>query len=96
MGGFGRDCYICSRITKFRHFLVMYLLGYDVGSSSVKAAIVNAQTGECVASDFYPKSEAPIKAHKAGWAEQSPENWWQYLKEATHAVMRQLAHLPYW
>lgn len=65
----------------------MYLLGYDVGSSSVKAAIVNVQTGECVASDFYPKSEAPIKALRAGWAEQSPENWWQYLKEATRAVM---------
>lgn len=65
----------------------MYLLGYDVGSSSVKAAIVNADSGQCVASDFFPKSEAPIKALRSGWAEQAPADWWQYLKEATRAVM---------
>ena len=58
----------------------MYLLGYDIGSSSVKAALVDAATGKCVASDFFPKSEAPIKALRHGWAEQDPENWWKYLK----------------
>lgn len=65
----------------------MYLLGYDIGSSSVKAALVNAETGECVASDFYPKTEAPIKAVKDGWAEQKPENWWNYLKMATASIL---------
>ncbi|MCM1451010.1 MAG: FGGY family carbohydrate kinase [Clostridium sp.] len=65
----------------------MYLLGYDIGSSSVKAALVDAGTGRCVASDFFPKSEAPIKALKAGWAEQKPEDWWSYLKSATQAVL---------
>ena len=65
----------------------MYLLGYDIGSSSVKAALVDAQTGKCVASDFFPKSEAPIKALKEGWAEQDPENWWKYLREATKSVL---------
>ncbi len=65
----------------------MYLLGYDIGSSSVKAALVDAQTGECVASDFFPKAEAPIKALKDGWAEQNPENWMGYLKLATSAVL---------
>lgn len=65
----------------------MYLLGYDIGSSSVKAALVDATTGECVASDFEPKSEAPIKALRNGWAEQDPESWWQYLKEATARVL---------
>ncbi len=50
----------------------MYLLGYDIGSSSVKAAIVEAATGRCVATDFFPKSEAPIKALRPGWAEQRP------------------------
>lgn len=65
----------------------MYLLGYDIGSSSVKAALVDADTGECVASDFEPKSEAPIKALRNGWAEQDPESWWQYLKEATAKVL---------
>jgi xylulokinase len=42
-----------------------YLLGYDVGSSSVKASLVEAESGQCVASDFYPKQEAPIKALRA-------------------------------
>ena len=65
----------------------MYLLGYDIGSSSVKAALVEAMTGRVVASDFYPKSEAPIKAPRDGWAEQNPEDWWRYLKEATKSVL---------
>lgn len=66
----------------------MYLLGYDIGSSSVKAALVDAATGVCVASDFFPKNEAPIKALRQGWAEQDPENWWKYLKEATVSVLK--------
>lgn len=53
----------------------------------MKAAIVDASTGECVASDFYPKSEAPIKALRPGWAEQRPESWWEYLKETTSSVL---------
>lgn len=65
----------------------MYLLGYDIGSSSVKAALVNAETGATVATDFYPKVEAPIKAERAGWAEQDPESWWKYLKEATRSIL---------
>ena len=36
----------------------MYLLGYDIGSSSVKASLVNAETGKCVSSAFFPKTEA--------------------------------------
>ena len=65
----------------------MYLLGYDIGSSSVKAALVDANTGVCVASDFFPRQEAPIKALKSGWAEQRPDDWWSYLKEATKSVL---------
>jgi len=67
----------------------MYLLGYDIGSSSVKASLVDAMSGTCVASAFYPKSEAPIKAVRAGWAEQAPDSWWQYLKDATADVLSQ-------
>ena len=65
----------------------MYLLGYDIGSSSVKASLVDAQTGRCVASSFYPKSEAAIVAIKPGWAEQDPASWWENLKLATADVM---------
>ena len=65
----------------------MYLLGYDIGSSSVKASIVNAETGKCVSSAFFPKSEAEIIAVKQGWAEQRPEQWWEHLKQSTAAVL---------
>ncbi|MDR3251720.1 MAG: carbohydrate kinase [Tannerella sp.] len=65
----------------------MYLLGYDIGSSSVKASLVNADTCEVAATDFFPKKEMEIKALKAGWAEQDPETWWANLKQATKAVL---------
>ena len=65
----------------------MYLLGYDIGSSSVKASLVNAESGKCVSSAFFPKTEAAIIAVKPGWAEQNPETWWENLKLATQAVM---------
>jgi len=64
-----------------------YLLGFDVGSSSVKASLVDAATGTLVASTFYPETEAPIKAVQAGWAEQSPEMWWINAKLALKKVM---------
>lgn len=65
----------------------MYLLGYDIGSSSVKASLVNAESGKCVASAFYPKTEAEIIAVQPGWAEQKLEMWWANLKLATQDVM---------
>ena len=64
----------------------MLLLGYDIGTSSVKAALVDAQTGQTVASAQYPDSEAPIMAKQPGWAEQDPEMWWDELKQATVRV----------
>lgn len=67
----------------------MYLIGYDIGSSSVKACLVEIETGKIVASDFFPKEEMPIKAVKPGWAEQNPEDWWQNLKLAHRSVMEQ-------
>ncbi|MBQ8423380.1 MAG: carbohydrate kinase [Coprobacter sp.] len=67
----------------------MYLLGYDIGSSSVKASLVDAQTGACVASDFSPKQEMEIIAVKSGWAEQNPERWWENLQAATQSVLNQ-------
>jgi len=66
----------------------MYLLGCDIGSSSVKASIVDGETGLTVGSDFYPKEEAIIKAEKPGWAEQNPEDWWNYLKNAIAGAVK--------
>ena len=64
-----------------------YLLGFDVGSSSVKASLVDADSGVCVASAFYPEKEAPILAVKAGWAEQEPQMWWDNAKLSLKKVM---------
>lgn len=65
----------------------MYLLGYDIGSSSVKASLVDAESGKIVASDFYPKTEAEIIALRPGWAEQRPDQWWDCMKHATESVL---------
>jgi len=67
----------------------MYLLGFDVGSSSVKACLVEAESGKIVAQDFFPKVEMQITANKPGWAEQEPEMWWTNLKSAHQSVMSQ-------
>ncbi len=67
----------------------MYLLGYDIGSSSVKCSLIDAQSGACLGTAFAPKSEAPIKAINPGWAEQNPTDWWSYLKAATADVLSQ-------
>ncbi|MDX8340503.1 FGGY family carbohydrate kinase [Draconibacterium sp. IB214405] len=65
----------------------MHLLGFDIGSSSVKVSLVEANSGNVVASSFYPKQEMKITAHKAGWAEQEPELWWTNLKLALAEVL---------
>jgi xylulokinase len=66
----------------------MYLLGYDVGSSSVKASLIDTATGRSVASAFNPKKEMIISANKQGWAEQDPEIWWSNLKLSTNEVLQ--------
>jgi Sugar (pentulose and hexulose) kinases len=53
-----------------------YLLGLDIGSSSIKASLVNTATAKVVASGQSPKEEMPMLSVKAGWAEQDPEGWW--------------------
>lgn len=65
----------------------MILLGYDLGTSSVKACLMDAATGKVLATDFYPHQEAPIKSLQPGWAEQAPEDWWTRVVEATKSVM---------
>ena len=65
----------------------MFLLGFDIGSSSVKVSLVKGETGECVATSFYPKKEMDIIAVKQGWAEQKPEDWWSNLKMALQEVL---------
>jgi len=72
----------------------MYTLGVDVGSSSVKASLVNIETGKCVATTFFPKTEAKIIAVNPGWAEQDPESWWENLKLSVQSIMKESGANP--
>lgn len=65
----------------------MYTIGYDIGSSSVKAALVAAATGEVLARVTAPATEMGMDAPEPGWAEQQPEDWYQYVVAATHDLL---------
>ena len=63
-----------------------YLLGYDIGSSSIKATLLESETGKVVASATSPKTELDIIALRPGWAEQHPDTWWEHVKRATAEI----------
>jgi len=62
----------------------MLLLGIDIGTSSVKVSVVDADTQQCISSAQFPETEAEIISLQNGWAEQNPDTWWEYLQ---HALM---------
>ncbi|MGD8501715.1 MAG: FGGY family carbohydrate kinase [Phycisphaerales bacterium] len=65
------------------------LLGYDIGSSSIKATLMNAETGKVLASATSPDKELDIVAKELGWAEQDPAVWWEHVKTVTHKTKAQ-------
>ncbi|KAF2509418.1 carbohydrate kinase [Flavobacterium zhairuonense] len=67
----------------------MYYIGYDIGSSSVKAAIVEAETGKKVIVLNEPQNEMEILSIHPDWAEQDPEMWWQYICTATKRAIKE-------
>lgn len=67
----------------------MLLLGIDVGTSSIKASVVDGATQQTLASAQYPETEAPILSLQTGWAEQSPDQWWEDAKKAIGLVLEQ-------
>lgn len=66
----------------------MLLLGIDVGTSSVKVAVVDGQTQRALASSAYPATEAPITRPQAGWAEQAPDDWWDRFVQAYRQLLQ--------
>lgn len=60
----------------------MLLLGIDLGTSSVKVTVLDAANQQCIASVHYPETEADIISLQHGWAEQSPDLWWENVKQA--------------
>lgn len=67
----------------------MFLIGYDIGSSSIKAALLDAETGRCLAASTGSAGELVMNVPRSGWAEQDPEMWWQEVIKATHGLRRQ-------
>ncbi|WP_316844789.1 xylulokinase [Pedobacter psychrodurus] len=60
----------------------MYLLGIDLGTSSIKVAVVDVATQQNIATAQYPEEETAIKSLQTGWAEQSPNDWWFNVQQA--------------
>ena len=63
------------------------LLGYDIGTSSVKVSLLDTESGKCAATSTRPRSEAVISSPRPGWAEQDPDMWWDNMVLATRDVM---------
>ena len=72
----------------------MYLLGLDIGSSSIKAALVDARTGKTAGVANAPETEMDILALHPGWAEQDPESWWENCRTAVHKLLQRTGISP--
>lgn len=72
----------------------MYLIGYDIGSSSVKAALVDAATGQTLVRTQYPDREMEMQAPQAGWAEQHPDQWWEGIVKTTQRLRQNHSFAP--
>jgi xylulokinase len=72
----------------------MLLLGIDLGTSSVKVSVVDAATQKLVASAQYPETEAEIISLQPGWAEQSPDKWWDDVKQAIKKANASASYNP--
>ena len=68
-----------------------YLLGFDIGSSSVKATLLEINSGKTAASAFSPSSEMPMQSPQPGFAEQDPEMWWKELVNAMNKLYQQVS-----
>ncbi|HSF19164.1 MAG TPA: FGGY family carbohydrate kinase [Vicinamibacteria bacterium] len=72
----------------------MYFLGYDLGSSSVKACLLDGESGKVAARASHPQDEMPIEAPRPGWAEQRPESWWDCVKQVTTGLLARSTAAP--
>lgn len=74
-----------------------YTLGIDIGSSSVKIAVVENTSGAFIESAQHPPEEMPILSHEKSWAEQDPEMWWrallQCLKQIDQNLLKHITHI---
>ena len=66
----------------------MIAIGYDIGSSFIKAALVDTETGNPIDRVRVPDAEITMIANEIGWAEQDPGHWWEYLCNATKSLIQ--------
>ncbi|WP_298486216.1 FGGY family carbohydrate kinase [uncultured Maribacter sp.] len=66
-----------------------YHLGLDIGSSSIKVALVEIESGKSIGVVQEPKEEMSMYAQKNGWAEQKPNDWWKYSCNAITRLKKQ-------
>ncbi|UII76289.1 carbohydrate kinase [Flagellimonas sp. HMM57] len=71
-----------------QHFLYMYYIGYDIGSSSIKAALLDGETNVDIGVASSPNTEMAISSPQPGWAEQDPVVWWEHIKLATRKLLK--------
>lgn len=74
--------------------MAKYVLGFDIGSSSVKAALLDIETGKPAATAFSPAVEMAIESPQPGFAEQHPDTWWAELQEAVKKLKQQIRWQP--
>lgn len=72
----------------------MYYIGFDIGSSSIKASLVDASTGKSIGVVQEPEEEMHIKSLKTGWAEQNPLDWWTYVCKASKKIISEYNVAP--
>ncbi|HKI43783.1 MAG TPA: FGGY family carbohydrate kinase [Balneolales bacterium] len=72
----------------------MYLLGYDIGSSSIKATLIDADSGNVEATIQSPDKEMAIQSLHSGWAEQDPEMWWEHVIVVTRRIIQETGADP--
>jgi len=72
----------------------MYYIGYDLGSSSIKASLVSADSGKAIAVVKFPDKEMEIQSPHPDWAEQDPDDWWRYICDATKKILRKTGVAP--
>ncbi len=71
------------------------LLGYDIGSSSIKSSLIDSDSGELIRTAFSPEQEMRIDSPQVGWAEQNTQTWWRNIVIATKKMLSELSHEQY-
>lgn len=68
----------------------MFVLGIDLGTSSVKILALDEEGNICAESS----SDYPMDSPADGWAEQNPVDWWESVKNAMGELLSKGAFAP--